>query len=301
MRHRRLVYYGCAWLLAPLLSSPAFGSSFHSFDISNEAWQVVAYPFRSHVATPAVAALPFDGVFGNPLGSVRVGDVQPETGITAPADHLGNQGSIYGDTLRYDILIRYSDHVTYPAVVLNGGTKSLYYDTPSPVVGVWESRAVPLSEAGWKVSGTFAVATQTDFMDVLSNLVGIYIYTEWHTGPDDTNVDNISLPIGRPTGVGDGTPSARGILMRPAFPNPSSGPVDIALTLRHPGLVTVSVFDVRGEGVRTVATKRFVADTATFTWDGKTETGDEAPSGIYFARVVTASGERATRKFVRIR
>jgi flagellar hook assembly protein FlgD len=50
-----------------------------------------------------------------------------------------------------------------------------------------------------------------------------------------------------------------------------------------------------------LASQRFVADRATFTWDGKTDEGKSAPSGIYFARVVTASGERATRKFVRIR
>jgi hypothetical protein len=288
-------------LLAPLLSVPAFGSSFHSFDSSNDGWQIVSYPFRSHVAAPGTSALPFDGAFGNPAGSVRAGDVQPETGIMAPADHLGNQTSIYGDTLRYDILIRFSDNVTYPAVVLNGGTMSLYYDTPSPVVGVWESRKGPLSEAGWKVSGTFAVATQTDFMNVLSNLTGVYIYTEWHTGADDTNVDNISLPIGGPTGVAGDTPSARAVLMRPAFPNPSGGATELAFTLDNPGLVTVAVFDVQGRLVRTLATQRFVTDSATVAWDGKSDGGADVPSGTYFARVMTAAGGVATEKIVRVR
>ena len=298
---RWLTRGGYALLLVPLFSVPAFGSSFHSFDAGNEGWQIVSYPFRSHVAAPGSSALPFDGAFGNPAGSVRAGDVQPETGIMAPADHLGNHASIYGDTLRYDILIRFSDNVTYPAVVLNGGTMSLYYDAPSPVVGVWESRKVPLSEAGWKVSGTFAVATQTDFMNVISNLAGVYIYTEWHTGADDTNVDNISMPIGRPTGVAGGAPSARAVLMRPAFPNPSARATEIAFTLDHPGLVTVAVFDVHGRLVRTLATQRFVIDHATVAWDGKTEGGEDAPSGTYFARVTAAAGGVATGKIVRVR
>jgi hypothetical protein len=295
------MHTGCASLLVHLFAVPAFGSSFHSFDSSNEGWQVVVYPFRSHVATPAVGPLPFDGAFGNPAGSVRVGDVFTETGITAPADHLGNQGSIYGDTLRYDILIRFSDNMTYPAVVLNGGTKSLYYDAPSTTVGVWEARAIPLSEAGWKVSGTLAVATQTDFMDVLSNLTGVYIYTEWRTGPDDTSVDNISMPIGGPTRVAGGTPSARGVVMQPAFPNPSAGFTEIAFTLDHPGFVTVAVFDVQGRMVRTLVAGRFVTDVASVAWDGKTEGGHDAPSGVYYARVMTAAGDIATGKIVRVR
>jgi flagellar hook assembly protein FlgD len=65
--------------------------------------------------------------------------------------------------------------------------------------------------------------------------------------------------------------------------------------------VTVAVFDVRGQRVRTIGTERFVADTATFTWDGTTETGDEAPSGIYFARVMSGSGDVAIQKVVRVR
>ena len=289
----------CTFLLAAACSVPVFASSLHTFDATNEDWQVVSYPFRSHVAAPGLSSLPFDGAFGNPAGSVRVGDVQAETGIAAPADHLGDQSSVYGDTLRYDILIRFSDNVAYPAVVLNGGTKSLYYDTPSPALDVWESRAVPLSEAGWKVSGTFAVATQSDFLDVLSNLVGIYIYTEWHTGDDDTSVDNISLPVGGPTGVG--TPAARGVLLRPVYPNPSGGTAEIAISLREPGLVSVAVFDVRGRRVRTVAADRLVVDTATLTWDGRTEGGEKAPAGVYFARVTTTAGDVAVQKIVRIR
>jgi hypothetical protein len=33
------------------------------------------------------------------------------------------------------------------------------------------------------------------FKEVLSNLVGLYIYTEWHTGADDTNVDNVRMVL----------------------------------------------------------------------------------------------------------
>ena len=126
-------------------------------------------------------------------GSVRLGDVFAESGIAAPAQYLGNRLSFYGGSLTYDIYLRYTDNTTYPAVVLNGGSMSLYYDAPSPPLNAWQRRTVPLSETGWKVSGTNANATETVFKAVLSNLVGLYIYTEWHSGTDDTNVDNIAM------------------------------------------------------------------------------------------------------------
>jgi len=50
-----------------------------------------------------------------------------------------------------------------------------------------------MTEVGWKISGSGTPATQETFQSVLSHLVGLYIYTEWHTGPDDTSVDNIAL------------------------------------------------------------------------------------------------------------
>ena len=119
--------------------------------------------------------------------------VYADTGIAAPAAFLGNKLSYYGGSFLYDIYTRYTDGVSYPAMVLNDGTTSLYYDAPAQPVNAWQRRAVPLSEAGWKVSGTGANVTEAIFKAVLSNLTGLYIFTEWKTGPDDTSVDNITM------------------------------------------------------------------------------------------------------------
>jgi hypothetical protein len=165
----------------------------NAFNLTSENWLIVSYPFRSHVQSPPTTSLSFDDSFGNPLGSVRVGDVYGETGIAAPGQYLGDKLAFYGGIFAYDIYVRYTDNTTYPAVVLNGGTTSLYYDAPSPPLDAWQRRTVLLSENGWKVSSTGAPATESIFKAVLSNLVGLYIYTEWRTGPDDTNVDNITM------------------------------------------------------------------------------------------------------------
>ena len=188
-----VVHASCYYRVVAAVTNVPPASLTSTFDLTEENWLTVIYPFHSHSANPETKALPFDGTFGNPPGSVRIGDVYSETGISAPAGFLGNKLSFYGGSLMYDIYIRYTDGVAYPAVVLNGGTMSLYYDAPSPPLNAWQHRTVPLSEAGWKVSGTGATATETVFRAVLSNLVGLYIYTEWNTGADDTNVDNISM------------------------------------------------------------------------------------------------------------
>lgn len=163
-----------------------------TFDEDNAGWRVVSFPFRSHVQEPDTSPLNYDGL-GNPPGSIRVGDVYGETGISAPAAYLGDKLPFYGGILSYDILIRYTDDVTYPAVILNGGSLSLYYDMPSPLLNAWQPITIPLTEAGWRVSGTLEHATEVEFMTVLSNLTGLYINTEWHSGADDTNVDNVTL------------------------------------------------------------------------------------------------------------
>lgn len=179
-------------VVATVTNGPAAGIT-STFDLSAEGWLAVQFPFRTHRPEPATQPLPWDGAFGNPAGSVRIGDLYPETGIAAPAQFLGDKSAYYGGSLSYDVVVRFSDNVAYPELCLNSGTRTLYFDAPSPVVNAWEHRVVPLSEAGWKDAASGQPATAAMFREVLSHLVGLYLYTEWRTGPDDTSVDNVSL------------------------------------------------------------------------------------------------------------
>jgi hypothetical protein len=215
-----------------------------------------------------------------------VGDVQGETGIAAPAAYLGNKASSYGESLVYGIYIRYTDNVVYPAVVLNGGTMSLYYDAPSPPLNAWQTRTVPLTEAGWRVSGVGDPATHEEFVSVLSNLMGLYVYTEWKTGPDDTNVDNVSMTTS-PTGV-PGTPQAIALRVR-AAPNPFNNSTRLWLAAPPGRPVTVKVFDVRGALVTQLTPVADVGGERHFIWNGTVAGGQFAPSGVYFYDAVVGS------------
>lgn len=177
---------------AVLTNAPATGLT-NTFASGTEGWVLVNYPFRTHRPEPTLGVAGFDDTLGLPPGSLHVGDSFAETGIAAPASHLGAKAAFYGGRLVYDIHLRFSDNTTYPAVVLNGGELSVYFDRPSPVVNEWTRVEIPLTEVGWKVSNFGRDATREEFEAVLGNLKGLYIYTEWHTGADDTHVDNIVM------------------------------------------------------------------------------------------------------------
>ncbi|CAG0951901.1 hypothetical protein PHYC_00243 [Phycisphaerales bacterium] len=182
-----------ALLAASLSSSVAFAQTSSTFDLGDEGWMVIAFPY-SHTASPGMQPVVWDANIGLPPGSLYTWDQYGETGVAAPAKFLGDQSGSYGRTLTFDILIMYSDAATYPAVVLNAGTFSLFYNMPSSPVGVWEHRVVPLAAAGWRYnSWTGPEATEAQMQAALAGLAGLYINTEWRTGPDETHVDNVVL------------------------------------------------------------------------------------------------------------
>jgi hypothetical protein len=86
-----------------------------------------------------------------------------------------------------------------------------------------------------------------------------------------------------------------------ARPNPAArGLQELQLTLPAAATVEVTVFDVRGARVRTIARGPFTAGTHTVGWDGSTGDGGVASPGIYFVRA-DADGQVLTRKLQRLR
>jgi hypothetical protein len=124
-----------------------------------------------------------------------VGDLFGRTWVGAPGALLGDRSGAYGSTLTYDIFLRFADAGQSPAVALAGSSISLFYSLPAPPVNAWATLEVPLSEAGWKINHFIVGAQPTacEFRQVLGTLEGLYLLTEWNTGADDTNIDNVAL------------------------------------------------------------------------------------------------------------
>ena len=82
-------------------------------------------------------------------------------------------------------------------------------------------------------------------------------------------------------------PGAEAVSFAPPWPTPTSGPVNLSYTLPQAARVSLSIHDAMGRVVRRLATD--VAEPAgrhATVWDGRTDSGTHAASGVYLANLV---------------
>lgn len=107
------------------------------------------------------------------------------------------------------------------------------------------------------------------------------------------------LPTTTPTGSGSGSEFAN--RLDHARPNPFNPLTTVAFSLAAECHASIRVFDCAGRVVRTLVDAELEAGPHTVTWDGTTDTGIRAASGVYFIRMEAAgAGDafRASRKLV---
>ena len=106
-------------------------------------------------------------------------------------------------------------------------------------------------------------------------------------------------PTATPTGAEDGAIFAD--RLGHARPNPFNPATTIAYSVAAPGHVTLLVYDLAGRVVRTLVDSRVDPGPHTVVWDGTSDTGNRAASGVYFVKMEApgrADSFRATRKLV---
>ncbi|MGB7053998.1 MAG: HYR domain-containing protein [bacterium] len=84
------------------------------------------------------------------------------------------------------------------------------------------------------------------------------------------------------------------------YPNPYNPQTQIAYQLPQAGEVSLKIYNIRGELVRTLVAEYKPVGSHTVMWDGRNQAGMEASSGIYFYRMVSGNFT-ATRKMVMIK
>jgi hypothetical protein len=72
------------------------------------------------------------------------------------------------------------------------------------------------------------------------------------------------------------------IALQQNYPNPFNPVTKIDFAVDKPGNVSVRVFNTRGELVKTITNQWYPQGSHTVTWDGKTQSGGRAASGIYY-------------------
>ena len=79
------------------------------------------------------------------------------------------------------------------------------------------------------------------------------------------------------------------------FPTPFNAGVSVPFTIAEPGKVRISVFNLMGQQVRVLHDGRTGAGAHKAHWDGRTETGAEAASGVYWAMLEAGELAQSTR------
>jgi hypothetical protein len=99
-------------------------------------------------------------------------------------------------------------------------------------------------------------------------------------------VDQALLLVEQAAGVGvEGTDTPRALELSPATPNPFSGSTRIAFALPRDGQVSLTVHDVLGRRVTTLARGARPAGRHEVAWTGRNAQGLRSPAGIYFVRL----------------
>jgi len=103
-------------------------------------------------------------------------------------------------------------------------------------------------------------------------------------------------PTTTPTGVEDDATYVNHLGR--ACPNPFNPSTTIDYTVAAPSRVTVRVYDVAGGVVRTLVDSHVAAGRRTAVWNGTTNSGEQAASGVYFIRM---DGASSAGSFSRVR
>jgi hypothetical protein len=102
--------------------------------------------------------------------------------------------------------------------------------------------------------------------------------------------DNVEF--GLSTGVNDSTsPALIGATLSQNFPNPFNPKTRIEFELQRSTSVDLAVFDIEGRRITTLFRGLLDAGSYQEAWDGRTDRGIAAPSGQYWYRLKTATGE----------
>jgi len=110
-----------------------------------------------------------------------------------------------------------------------------------------------------------------------------------------TSVAAAGLP-----GAGGGVGAAgAGRVSLAAAPNPFTASSRLSFRLAEPMTVSLAIYDVRGRAVRRlVASSGMTAGDHDVAWDGRTDRGERAATGTYYARLV--AGGRSSLKEIEL-
>ena len=113
------------------------------------------------------------------------------------------------------------------------------------------------------------------------------------TDPDGSRSDMGAIPFTHPVSVA--TDRALAFDLRQNLPNPFNPVTTIPYAIAEAGPVTLSVYNLQGQLVRTLVQEVASPGEHTAVWDGRDFAGRAAASGVYLCRLVAPEGVRTMR------
>ncbi len=95
--------------------------------------------------------------------------------------------------------------------------------------------------------------------------------------------------------------ATQAVALQQNAPNPFNPETTIRFTTGSEGVVTVRIFNVRGQMVRVLAKQWYPQGSHAVAWDGKDGRSHDVPSGIYYAQASNASGTQDRIKMTLLR
>ncbi len=125
--------------------------------------------------------------------------------------------------------------------------------------------------------------------------------TDSSTARDGFHFDDFTIHgLGQPQNTGAGNAPSRATAITVAYPNPFNPATTVSFMLAGAGRAELALYDAAGRCVRTLVSGDLAAGDHTVVWDGQTDEGSRAPSGVYFARL-TAQGVSSVQKLMLVK
>jgi flagellar hook assembly protein FlgD len=84
------------------------------------------------------------------------------------------------------------------------------------------------------------------------------------------------------------------------YPNPFNPSTEITFNIAKPGKYELSVYNVLGQKIKTLAAKKFESGQNSVIWNGLNEFGNQVSSGVYFYKL-SGNEVELTKKMILIR
>ncbi len=125
----------------------------------------------------------------------------------------------------------------------------------------------------------------------LANYIGQTAYVAWKFTSTDSEsatweVDGILVMGSTGTATFEDVNEAKGLQVS-NYPNPFNPTTKIAFSLKNDTNVEVSVYNVKGQLVKTFAKESYKAGERSVVWNGKDNNNNDVTSGVYFYKVQT--------------